>query len=210
RRKRDDPVIRVVCISDTHNSHHRLPPLPEGDILIHAGDLTNAGSAPELHNALLWLDGQPHPHKVFIAGNHDAALAESSARDYVRANFPNLIYLQDESVRLKLRDRWHVRVHGTPHTPGRGERGVFQYERGGGYPKVRAIPIRTDILVTHGPPQFHLDAAGAGCNSLRSELWRVRPLLHVFGHIHAGRGVEYTRWSSVTTWYEGVCKGRVG
>lgn len=29
--------MRLVCISDTHNSHRSLH-LPEGDVLIHAGD----------------------------------------------------------------------------------------------------------------------------------------------------------------------------
>lgn len=36
---------RFVCISDTHNSRFKLPP---GDVLIHAGDLTNQGSYSEV------------------------------------------------------------------------------------------------------------------------------------------------------------------
>lgn len=36
---------RIVCISDTHNCTVKLPP---GDILIHAGDLTNKGSKSEV------------------------------------------------------------------------------------------------------------------------------------------------------------------
>ena len=35
---------RFVCISDTHNQTLRLP---KGDVLIHAGDLTNQGSFSE-------------------------------------------------------------------------------------------------------------------------------------------------------------------
>ncbi|KXN88279.1 hypothetical protein AN958_07738 [Leucoagaricus sp. SymC.cos] len=30
--------IRVVSISDTHNTHRLQPPLPDGDILVHSGD----------------------------------------------------------------------------------------------------------------------------------------------------------------------------
>jgi len=37
--------IRIVCISDTHNSTVKLP---KGDVLIHAGDLTNQGSYSEV------------------------------------------------------------------------------------------------------------------------------------------------------------------
>lgn len=36
---------RFVCISDTHN---RNVALPKGDVLIHAGDLTNSGSYAEV------------------------------------------------------------------------------------------------------------------------------------------------------------------
>lgn len=40
---------RFVCISDTHNQTLKLP---KGDVLIHAGDLTNQGSFPEARTAL--------------------------------------------------------------------------------------------------------------------------------------------------------------
>lgn len=36
---------RIVCISDTHNCQVKLP---AGDVLIHAGDLTNKGSFQEV------------------------------------------------------------------------------------------------------------------------------------------------------------------
>jgi 3',5'-cyclic AMP phosphodiesterase CpdA len=55
------PPISLVCISDTHNTHHAQPHLPEGDILIHAGDLTQSGTDDELDDALAWLNSHPHP-----------------------------------------------------------------------------------------------------------------------------------------------------
>jgi predicted phosphodiesterase len=36
---------RIVCVSDTHNNTFKLP---KGDILIHAGDITNQGSYSEV------------------------------------------------------------------------------------------------------------------------------------------------------------------
>jgi len=39
---------RIVCISDTHN---RAVKLPKGDVLIHAGDLTNQGSYSEVFDS---------------------------------------------------------------------------------------------------------------------------------------------------------------
>jgi len=41
-------------------------------------------------------------------------------------------------------------------------------------------------------------------------LWRVRPKVHVFGHMHVGRGVELVRWDAAQKAYEEVCAGRAG
>ena len=45
--------IRVVCISDTHTlKWHNVP---DGDLLIHAGDLADDGSVREIQAAVDWL-----------------------------------------------------------------------------------------------------------------------------------------------------------
>mmetsp|Transcript_78892 Transcript_78892/g.139654 ORF Transcript_78892/g.139654 Transcript_78892/m.139654 type:complete len:303 (+) Transcript_78892:67-975(+) len=72
--------VRVVCISDTHNLHADLTDptnpisLPEGDILLCAGDISYCGTWNEVCNFVEWFAQQPHAHKVFIAGNHDIGL----------------------------------------------------------------------------------------------------------------------------------------
>ena len=48
----------------------------------------------------------------------------------------------------------------------------------------------TDVLITHGPPYGILDSSPgsglhSGCHELLDAVVRVRPLLHVFGHVHA-------------------------
>ncbi|OSD05038.1 Metallo-dependent phosphatase, partial [Trametes coccinea BRFM310] len=190
---------RVVCVADTHNAQDDIP-LPPGDILIHAGDLTTWGTEAELHKALRWLSAAPHPHKVFIAGNHDSALAIPERRDAILAAFPDLIYLEDTSVTITVHGR-PLKLFGSPRTPRRGS-GVFQYFiRSASWP----IPPDTDILVTHGPPKFHLDDAAFGCNTLLAALWKIRPPLHVFGHIHDGRGVRQLDWSRKQEAYEASC-----
>ncbi len=35
--------MRLVVLSDTHGLHDRIESLPEGDILVHAGDFMNSG-----------------------------------------------------------------------------------------------------------------------------------------------------------------------
>jgi hypothetical protein len=70
-------VIRVVCISDTQNTQ---PKLPDGDLLLHAGDLTQSGSLEELQSQIEWLDSQPHKFKIAIAGNDDLYLDTSEQK----------------------------------------------------------------------------------------------------------------------------------
>ena len=36
--------MRLVLISDTHNRHLEMAPPPDGDVLIHGGDLTGRGT----------------------------------------------------------------------------------------------------------------------------------------------------------------------
>lgn len=218
--------VRIVCISDTHNTHGSQPPLPAGDILLHAGDLTQSGTLPELCDALAWLSAQSHPIKVFIAGNHDTALAEPGTRVYVRSTYPALAYLENDVIQVTVRGHT-LRIYGSPHTPHYGTQWPFQYPRfrptsphlsnalaslavvDANAPSVTlwsAMPPWIDVLLTHGPPLGHLDH-GAGCAALLSALWRVRPRVHVFGHIHSGRGVERVTWDDVQPAYEAVCVG---
>lgn len=62
-----------------------------------------------------------------------------------------------------------------------------------------AIPLDTDVVITHTPPYTHCDESisrrrALGCDDLRRALWRVRPKLAVCGHVHEGRGAERVRW----------------
>lgn len=61
--------VRIVCISDTHN---KAPgegyTLPKGDVLIHAGDLTNQGSFTEVRKAIEWISRTEFPIKIIVGG----------------------------------------------------------------------------------------------------------------------------------------------
>jgi predicted phosphohydrolase len=104
--------------------------VPDGGVLIHAGDLTAHGTLEELQALNHWLGTLPHRHKLVIAGNHDWVCAE------------------------------------------RGE--------------------------------------AAGCPELAVALRRIRPRLHIFGHIHEAYGqtrvgsTTYANASSCTLRYQPV------
>lgn len=59
------------------------------------------------------------------------------------------------------------------------------------------IPEDVDILVTHGPPYGILDRSpgaldAAGCPQLLEAVARIKPRLHVFGHVHGAHGMVST------------------
>lgn len=67
------------------------------------------------------------------------------------------------------------------------------------------LPLRpddVDILITHGPPRAHLDTLRLGCLALLGEVWRVRPRLHIFGHVHEGYGTDWLGFDAVQEIYE--------
>lgn len=62
--------MRIVCISDTHSMHRQIQ-VPDGDLLIHAGDCLGVGTLDELEDLDRWFSELPHRNKILIAGNHD-------------------------------------------------------------------------------------------------------------------------------------------
>ena len=74
---------RIVCISDTHSMHKNVK-VPDGDILLCAGDITNRGEIQSVASFNEWLRTLPHRHKITIAGNHDFCFEEGSlAREVI-------------------------------------------------------------------------------------------------------------------------------
>jgi Icc-related predicted phosphoesterase len=180
--------MRIVCISDTHG-HHKCVRVPDGDVLIHAGDLTNGGDAEEIKGAMQWLSELPHRHKIAIAGNHDG-LFESDPKRAAALVPPSVHYLEDSGCTLG-----GLRFWGSPVQPWFLDL-AFNRARGDDIDRHwQMIPEGTDVLVTHGPPYGKLDRIGnterGGCEMLRSRVLKVRPRLHVFGHLHDGYGTDF-------------------
>lgn len=185
--------IRLVCISDTHG--RKLGPggieIPEGDILIHAGDLTEVGTLPQVGAVLENLAALPHRYKVFIAGNHDWAFAKTPTlcRDMVR-RYPGLFYLEDSGIQIG-----DFSLYGSPWQPWFYD-WAFNGPRAGSLrDRWDQIPAGTDILITHGPARGHADYipyqdAHVGCPDLLSRIEEIQPRLHVCGHIHEGYGAS--------------------
>ncbi|MEM1450195.1 MAG: metallophosphatase domain-containing protein [Planctomycetota bacterium] len=178
--------MRLVCLSDTHSIHGELT-VPDGDVLIHAGDLTGHGTPAEIEAFGAFLAGLLHSHKVVIAGNHDFLF--ESDRERAEALLGDVTFLQDEGATVEGLEIW-----GSPWQPWFHD-WAFNLQRGAALAEKWAlIPDRTDVLVTHGPPRGVLDRTRrgerVGCDDLLVALDRVRPALHLFGHIHESRGAK--------------------
>lgn len=184
----------IVCISDTHGvcraafARGELT-LPTGDVLVHAGDLSMRGTADEIEAELRWLAELSYPHKIVIAGNHDFAFEQGSAPRLVAlCQDLGLRYLEDSATTIDGVTFW-----GSPWQPWFYD-WAFNLQRG---PEIRArwqlIPAGTHVVVTHGSPAgfggINTLGEDVGCADLADELiQRVRPRLHVCGHIHEGYG----------------------
>jgi predicted phosphohydrolase len=176
--------VRIIAISDTH-SFHRDIEVPDGDILVHAGDAAMLGRTDEIVEFNRWLGTLPHPVKVFCAGNHDFLFEQAPA--LARSLMTNATYLQDELLEVR-----GLRIYASPWQP-RFFDWAFNLDRGEPLRRKWAlIPDALDLLITHGPPFGVLDRNPAGescgCEELRPAVERVRPRVHVFGHIHHSYG----------------------
>ena len=176
-------MTRLVLLADTHGFHRGLA-VPDGDVLVHAGDLTCTGALDELEDANRWLAGLPHRHKLAIAGNHDFCLQNQPRQ--ARATLTAARYLEDEEVTVA-----GLRFWGSPWQP-RFHDWAFNLPRGAPLSRHWArVPEGLDVLLTHTPPARVLDSVdgrSVGCQDLLDRVREVRPRLAVFGHIHEARG----------------------
>jgi Icc-related predicted phosphoesterase len=178
-------MLILVVMADTHLYHAGLV-VPDGDVLIHAGDLCRIGSLEELGAACEFIDSLPHRHKIIVAGNHDRAFEDQPAA--ARKLVEKLTYLEDKSCVIE-----GVNFYGSPWTPEFNE-WAFNLPRGEALAEKWAlIPEQTDVLITHGPPFGIGDNSGfvpgrEGCEALLQRVRQVRPKVHVFGHIHQNPG----------------------
>jgi Icc-related predicted phosphoesterase len=179
--------MRLVVISDTHGLHDRIVSLPDGDILVHAGDFMGSGiDLKEILSFNQWLREQPFKQRVVCAGNHDRSF--KNMPEVARGLLTNAIYLENDGVTIDGISFW-----GSPYTL-EYMNWAFMYPRGGAAKRYwDQIPNGLDVLITHGPPRGILDqiAPGGehlGCEELRKAVEAKKPRIHIFGHIHGGAG----------------------
>lgn len=187
---------KLVFISDTHLTK---PKLPEGDILIHCGDLTYDGTFGQVQQAIEWLGEQDFEEILLTPGNHDWLFQWNidAARELCKKH--NVTVLIDE-----LLDVDGIKFYGSPWQPefydwafncGR----TLEEAAIKNIPYIKdkwdLIPEGVDVLFTHGPAKGILDfvprGEHVGCVELLHAIHRVKPLIHACGHIHYSYGEKF-------------------
>jgi Icc-related predicted phosphoesterase len=190
--------LRIVIISDTH-TYHRKVVVPDGDVLIHCGDITNRGELSTIKDFSNWLRDLPHKNKTLIFGNHELNMENGPHRN-VAINMitdAGATYLENSGAEIEGLKFW-----GSPVTPR-----FFDWEwnvnRGKDIAAIwKKIPDDINILITHGPSYGVLDLVEdnlsnmgrdlhQGCEELAKRIKELKNLkLHCCGHLHTDGGKQ--------------------
>lgn len=157
----------------------------------------------------------PFKYKVLVAGNHELSFNAKGKSD-LESQLTEVTYLQDRAINIEginiygtpwTSKRWTSLARGFSKSWGKFEHFWD------------LIPSETDVLVTHMPPLGIMDLASKkfagvknllsanepcticgdthemfehwGCKELKKTvLKRVRPVVHMFGHVHESTGVQ--------------------
>lgn len=202
----------IDAVSDLHGHY---PKLEGGDLLIVAGDVTATEEEKSWVAFEHWICSQNYKEKIIIGGNHDNFLASrDEPRMWKYWEKVNVTYLYDSDIELEYDEtvrnlfnsedksliyRKKLKIWGSPWTS--QFQGINPHCCAFTRPEGESladrwtlIPDDVDILITHSPPfgifdQVSRNQKNVGDTALLHELsYRLKPKLHVFGHIHEHGG----------------------
>jgi len=208
----------IGLISDLHGKqkrwfdiHQKIDPqlmqkFLQCDFILFAGDMSSAGTKSEVKKFLKWFRDLPSvAHKIVIAGNHDLffdTLSEDHyGKNYPKSEvqkllnqFPDIYYLEDSSVEIEGLKIWGS-PWSLPHRHWAFMANEFMMKN-----ICEKIPNDIHIMITHGPAFGKLDMSNQrqrsidgkvtfGSEVLRETIDRIKPLMHVCGHIHSNYGM---------------------
>lgn len=159
---------RLIFFADTHGKHRNLP-IFNVDFAIHLGDACTFGNNTQFTDFLEWFSQYPAKYKLFIAGNHELQW-KFEPKEFLQAFPKNIIFLENRIILLE----------GLTFVSISAKRGLQKY------PKLK-FTKKVDFLLTHVPPKGILDN-GFGESSFLKFINKLKPMYHLFGHIHETGG----------------------
>ena len=187
--------IKLWHVSDSHASHGLLNVPENVDIVVHSGDESNYydvyKNEQECRDFMEWFGSLPIKNKIMIGGNHSSFIATRTKEFRELCKEKGVIYLENEGIEIE-----GLKIWGSPYSPTFGN-WYFMKSRDKMHRVWENIPENTDILITHTPPKGCLDLSYnrnhelefCGCSNLLKNIFRVKPKLSLYGHIHSCDGV---------------------
>jgi uncharacterized protein len=196
--------MRILTISDIHGQYDafRLENLPEVDVILMAGDLTNFGLRPpptyqlhaerELEQARTWFEQlhQHCPRILWVQGNHDIDLPNDLLEPFAQNIRDQSVTIEDNGDSISVRGVSLTCAFDKPFLAQQwafttinplADSSAFDF----GY---------HDIIVSHSPPLDCLDRTNSGQHigspALQKHVLEHQPKLVVCGHVHEAAGVQ--------------------
>lgn len=200
--------MRLVCISDNHSQNLMTKwSIPEGDVLIHAGDITAVGNYKQVMKMAKMLERlrneRGYRYVLFIPGNHDKLFAQETNTAINIMNDHGVTTLIDELVKIDHPTYGPLPIYGTPWVELQPEDllklspDALAFSRLDCREFYDRIPSETHVLITHQPPAGILSIARDGTeigspqltSKIHSRLGLMsHPIVFIFGHNHTGHG----------------------
>lgn len=209
RHPKPEGALRILCFSDTHEQHEKIPPqqIIPCDICICAGDFTKYGDPEQVKRFKDWFLKIPARYRILIAGNHETTfdvdrydsmlinmrkIKTNKTKEELKSTksivqTEGIIYLENSSVEIE-----GIKIYGSPQTH-YWHSWAFYYPDSEGPNVWSKIPPDTDILVCHTCPHSKIDLCKGlhvGCKSLTNAIKAVQPSLVIYGHLHEGYGTS--------------------
>lgn len=188
--------MRIVATSDTHFPF-KADRFPEGDVLIHAGDLMYTGLPDEFSSRVDSFAALNYKSKLYVPGNHDYHLQnyEGLARAELRNKAKvKTVGTRPDFARHRLPNG--MQMLGIPYVTGingwafcRDEEWLLEY--------LRSLDFDNnycEVVVSHAPMYQVLDAVSAHehVGGMALNRWyyglKKKPLVWICGHIHESYG----------------------
>jgi uncharacterized protein len=196
--------MRILTISDIHGQYEdfNLEKLPEADVILVAGDLTNYGMRPplpyrpnaerELEMARHWFERlHAHcPRILWVQGNHDIDMPDSFLEPFAQN-------IRDQTITLEVEDQ-SISVRGVSLTCAFDKPHLAQQWA---FTTINPLADSSafdfgyhDIILSHGPPLNCLDRTKFGQHigspALQQHVLEFQPKLVVCGHVHEAADVQ--------------------
>lgn len=200
--------------------------MPQVDVLLHTGDLTNFGELEALKKSVKMLGTIEAELKLVIAGNHDISLdaiarvENMSDDEYAKyhkealeimtgplAKEAGIIYLQEGTYTFTLCNNATFKVYASPYTAGSGgwafaykpfeDRFNDSIQTNRTSIATNPIPSGVDIVMTHGPPYSILDQVDSQNLGCPNLLYAVSRIKPL---IHCFGHIHEGHGANIVTW----------